>query len=237
MEIAEYNRIVYDVNDEIDSIIHHQRVLAGLYQKINTALLRPMEQDYIYKDHYGKFPIEPQEHVIDGITFTSRILHQTGKRLSDIAGADFLYEIENVKYALIQHKRASTQYRISNDKEQFEQLLNNCPPVCMYKKSPPTISPVRLNGFCGCWYRVGYEDKEHYIHACEAKFLHGNTKTTNVSKFKHGISKAEFDKMFASCTIGALTKIHNSHMYVASLLEQSHIVFEVVQKGVWRQEQ
>jgi hypothetical protein len=235
MDIVEYNSIVYDVNLEAETIIQHQRIIAGIHRQIDFRLFAPLEQDDIYRDHYGQLPIQGNKQIVDGVAISTHILHQTGARLSDIVGADMLYEIESNKYALIQYKKANKNYRVSKDENQLEQLLANCPSVCRYKTSPPRFSPVRINGYCGCWYRVGYEDKTHYVHACEANLIFGDNKSASISKFRHGISKTDFDKLFASCTIGALVAKHDSQEYIKHSLDNLHLVFEVRQTGSWQQ--
>jgi hypothetical protein len=189
----------------------------------------------IYKDQFGQYPGEPIEHVIDGIRITIRILHQTGKGLRDIRGADLLYEIEDEKYALIQYKSPrKSDGRVAVDKEQLKELIGTCPGVCFYKKKRPTQTPVRMNGYCGCWYTVRSATSSSYMHACEAQHIFGERGTAGEREFQTGLRKDEFERLFAICRIGALTSVKGSKFYINKALDQGDMVFHVVQHGCWR---
>ena len=242
MERVELVETVNLMLDDAIAIIHNQQLLANIHTQLDRHLLFPHEQDYIFSDHYGQMPSEPRREVINGITVTSRILHQAGVGLRDIVGADLLYEIVDRKFGLIQYKRASSIGSVKNDRQQLETLLNNCPSVCMHKKNRPiplNWLPLRINSFCGCWYCIIDGDERKYMHACEAEASFDNRTAANFNAFRIGIEKEAFLSMFASCRIGALIRRVpregdiSSARYVQPLLVQRHIVLEVRQTNMW----
>jgi hypothetical protein len=229
LDFEEYLVLMKEMLDQAAAILEHQQVIANIKEELNRNLENPLEQDYIYKDHYGSFPGEPIEREINGVKVITRVLHQTGKGLKDIVGADLLYEIENEKYALIQYKRGFNK-KVKGDVSQLDQLLKQCPSVCFYKKKPPSFVPVRMNGFCGCYYKV-IDNKNYIVHACEAKFIFSNQTTVSIDQFKSGLSEQVFNELFASCRIGALTNVKKSSYYIQESLNQNKFVLHVLQKG------
>lgn len=234
MDREELNETLDLMADEASAIIQAQRVLAGIHEELRKNAISPFEQDFIYEEYFGQRPSEPQQIEINGVIITTIVLHQTGIGLRDIKGADLLYEIEDEKYALILFKRANPKTGfVQNDSNQLDAFLNNCPDVCMYKRKTSKWWPVRLNGYCGCWYRVDYAGKTYYVHGCEAKNTYGARGSTNISEFSTGISRKTFLELFALCRIGALTRISPPDNCVSILLEHQHIVFKVSQRGRW----
>jgi hypothetical protein len=104
MESVEFKAALQLALDDATAIIHNQHIIAGIHADLDHNLLNPFEQDFIYQEHFGQFPSEPRIIVSNGVVIITRILHQTGTRLSDIRGVDLLYEIENEKFGLIQYK-------------------------------------------------------------------------------------------------------------------------------------
>jgi hypothetical protein len=229
MERDELSKLVELIQNDAQAILEHQAVLAGVKEQIAQNRRSPFEQDSIYADHYGDLPSQPQERTIDGIRITTQILHQTGIGLRDIAGADLLYEIEGEKYALIQYKRPNRQNLVQNDQAQLDALLSKCPSVCSYKGRANLLQPPRLNGYCGCWYNCLTNDGSRYVHACEAKAIFTGKASVSERKFASGMTKEEFDRLFAVCRIGALVRIQSSAHYVQRQLSSNHLVFYLFQ--------
>ena len=216
-----------------NAIIHHQQVIADIKTKLKNSKENPHEQGEIYFDFYNSYPFDPKIIEINGVSISLTLLHQTGKRLADIRGADLLYEIENEKYAIIQYKKAHNG-RVACDTTQLDELLKSCPDVCYYKKKRLNLNvPIRMNGFCGCYYRTSNNGTVKYVHACEAASLFKNQKTIAIENFASGLSKQVFEEMFASCRIGALTKINPSNHYIQEALNQDHLILHVTQHGKW----
>jgi hypothetical protein len=234
---AEYFETLQRIEDTTNQIIHNQRVLAGVVEELQLNAEHPFEQDNIYDRHFGRRPSDPLVHDIDGVEITTRILHQTGIGMRDIAGADLLYEIRDKKFMLMQFKRASVdRSRVTNDAEQLERLLQNCPEKCYLKKFEKVFSPIRFNGMCGIWYRVDSARESRIVHACEVKTIFDDRKSAHFDSFRSGVSVAEYESLFASCRIGAFIDQAAMESHVSSLVEQRHVVFRCLQDGMWQQD-
>ncbi len=238
MDQREFIETQKAIDDDAVAIIHNQKVLARIKGEIIRNIRFPFEQDYIYEDHDGLKPSEPSTLEFDGVRITRRVLHQTGIRLSDISGADLLYEIENEKFALIQYKKASESGFVRSDIPQLNTMLNNCPEVCRYRRQRPiplAYLPIKTNVFCGCWYCIIIGAERYYVHACETEtvFLADNSQAQ--SYFSDGISRNSFLELFGSCRIGALLKSKTDasllERYVNMSLEAKHIVMHFLQQG------
>lgn len=240
MNEKEYYSTIDTMLNDVSAIIHNQLVYAGIHDELEVNRLRPYEQDFIYRDHFDAFPGQPKTHTLHGVKITSRVLHQTGIRLSDIRGADMLYEVEREKFVLIQYKRADNQL-IKNDKEQLDRLLGNCPENCKNigkRPFPATYVPLKTFAFCGIWYRVinGFEITN--VTACEAESIFQGKSSQPYSSFQKGLSQYTFNELFASCRIGALLKkpvVGNSkEILIHKLMDAGHFIFNILQAGFWR---
>jgi hypothetical protein len=243
MDREEFVSTISLMTDDAAAIIRHNQVLAGIKSELDANLLNPFEQDYIYREHFGQFPAEPKRQTINGVAITSRILHQTGSGLSDVAGADFLYEIEDEKFIIIQYKLARKS-AVRADADQLDDLISNCPDVCMHKKKRPIPKawlPLKLNAFCGCWYSVIDGADRRFVHACEAETIFQNVSTVQASEFSNGLSPNTFFELFSSCRIGAFLRQPRDEAirtrYVEQSLESAHIIYEVIQSGSWTKQQ
>jgi hypothetical protein len=121
------------------------------------------------------------------------------------------------------------------DIPQLDQMLSNCPSVCLYKNKPPRKFLARINGYCGIWYKVDDQKSKEarLLQACEAKTLINGRKTVKFSEFSTGILPDAFMSMFAGCHIGVITNIQKSETFVSFLTEMQHIIFDVRQTGKW----
>lgn len=229
MDRDELEYLVKLIEDDALAIIHHQTVLADVKDQLAQNRKKLFEQDWIYAAHYGQPPSIPQEHFFDGIRVTTQVLHQTGKGLRDIAGADLLYEIEGVKYALIQYKVSNSKKLILNDSEQLDALLSKCPNVCTYHRRSRLTLPLRINGYCGCWYNCVTSFGPRFVHSCEAKAIFEDKKSVTERHFRTGLTETEFNRLFAVCRLGALVGINPSTAYISKEIESNHLVFYLKQ--------
>ncbi len=228
--------------DDAAAIIHNQWVLAGIYDEIDKRILSPHEQDFIYSDFYGHPPVQPKRIIIDGVEITTRLLHQEGIGLRDIAGADLLYEIEGEKFTLIQYKKVHNG-QVKNDVVQMKALIDNCPDACYLKNMRPVTNllPLKINGFCGVWYEIVLENGErNVVHACEAEAIFGSQKSIKAENFNRCLSQEAFTELFAKCRIGAMVRKYPEQTgtlpkyYIEPALKFNHVVLEIRQSGQWQ---
>jgi len=231
MKPEEYYEMIRNMLEDAESLAHQQMVIVEVHDKLKRRRILPYERDVISQDHYGAAPFEPIEHSVAGVTFTTTMLHREGIQFKDINGADLLYEIENEKYVLVQYKKADSSGRITGDLVQLNRLLNNCPAKCYYKKRPRNYYPLRINGFCGCFYQLYNNYTKKYVHACEAKTIFGKRASVSYDDFSSGIRKATFEELFAKCRLGAMTSEKKSNWYISILKALGHAILYVLQSG------
>jgi hypothetical protein len=239
MENRELARVFELIIGDAAAIAHNQRVLADVHVHLDQRYENPFEQDLIYADHFGARPSEPREFTFKGVRITSHVLHQTGRQLSDIRGADLLYEIEDEKFILILYKKVHNT-RVPNNPRQLRSFLNNCPEKCWHRKCRPLPAhylPLMLNPFCGCWYCLITGVKHTYFHACEVEAIFNGRQSASADEFGTGLSRRSFMELFASCRIGALLYLSGDEdlveLYTEYLLEIGHIIYQVRQHGHW----
>ena len=217
--------MVERVNEVVNSIIRAQKQLAEIKEELNQNAYRPFEQDNIYSRHYQNQPSEERVHKENNVVFITRVLHQTGKGLRDIKGADLLYEIKGRKYVTVQLKQQNVKNLILSDKAQLKNLIAACPVACH------GVPPARLNGWCGSWYSVGdNKDSRHYP-ACEAQEIFGTKKTISRKAFKQGLLENTFVDLFTTCHIGAPTNYNAVRECITQSLKAKQLVFYVQQFG------
>jgi hypothetical protein len=213
MNLYEFNETYELILRDAAAIAHNQQALAGIHTQLERNMFSPFEQDFIYEDHFGQLPSEPRIFNYRGVTITSRINHQTGFRLSDIAGADLLYEIVDEKFALIQYKKANNG-SVKNDVAQLEVLLGNCPEVCPnQKKRPLPIEwvPLKLNSFCGIWYCVHDGAERRYVHACEAEAIFRGKRFSKGKLFQDRTHKRKFYRVILLMSNRRIIKASKAH--------------------------
>ena len=225
MENFEIQKVTDNVNDLTDQIIRAQQTLKNINNELDRNSFRPFEQDRIYRDHYDQIPSNAREHQINGVTISTRILHQTGTHSSDISGADLLYEIEGVKFLIVQYKSPDGSGRVTNDLPQLNNLIASCPVNCKGKDQR------RINGLCGSWYNITDNSGDQYMQACEANKTFGVYNSRYKSKFSPGLTQNTFVELFALCRVGAPTSIESIQNYIALSLAYNRIIFPVNQFG------
>lgn len=239
MEKDEFFKIKDYMVDDAAAIIHNQKVLADIHAELEKRLLDPFEQDLIYFDKFGERPAEPKKITHNGVVISISVLHQEGIGLSDIRGADLLYEIEREKFLIIQYKRPADT-SVKTDLYQLRTLLDNCPKSCSVHKYRPISFdwlPLKLNGWCGSWYCIAADGNRRYVQACEAETIFANKKSARLENFQSGLTKMTLLELFSSCRIGAMirtpvdTAVKES--FVAGLVQREHLIYEVKQLGKW----
>lgn len=233
MEQDDLFKLLSDMHETAEAIVHNQLILNEVHKELQNNIENPFEQDSIYEEHFGQKPSEPKAKMVEGVQIITRVLHQTGKRLSDIKGADLLYEIEGEKFILVQFKK-SYEGKVKGDKEQLERLLKNCPPMCPYKIRTPERIPFKIIGLCGIYYRAHSNSGDvKYLHACEAKSIFGKSDSVSFSEFSSGMSKETFIDLFAICRIGAITGKNEPERIAQKLINEDHVIYSVLQRGKW----
>lgn len=226
MELEEFSGTVALINDDVSAIIEGQRILGEVHEELAENATRPFEPDFIVQDATGVSVGEPFEDVVDGVRITKRILHQRGRALRDIKGADLLYEVQGHKYALIQYKTPDRSGRVHSDEDQLRRLTANCPTGC----------PVQSHywPYCGSWYCVRSLGEAHYLQACEADAIFGGAASRRHTSFRVGLTRHTFDELFALCWIGAPVAMTDVAAVVWSRAEAGYLEFLVTQRGLFR---
>ena len=221
MNSDEYAATVDIINEHVTAILRGRALLRSVREALAENANRPFEQDHVFARHYGRAPSEAQQHLVHGVAITSRILHQTGTNLSDIAGADLLYEVEDSKYVLIQYKRANAG-RVTNDPEQMTELIGGCPSRC---------NSHLLSAFwCGAWVALVVSDADQVIlPSCAARDVFAGRKSATVSSFKRAMTHSTFDELFAKCYAGARTAFPSIEEIAGRAFGQRRIVFVVTE--------
>lgn len=211
------------VNAEIRGITRARATIRSLHEALDQNEDEPFEQDYIYGIHYGEMPAKARTKVVNGVLITTRVLHQTGRRLSDIEGADLLYEIPGRKFVTVQYKRADRAGRVLVDRKQLTTLVDNCPAACQ----PWLRSKLR----CGSWYGVIDGGSVQHVSACVAANTFGSTESAFAGEFASGLSQATFDEMFGKCYLGARTTYGDVMGHVErATATTNRLLFSVVER-------
>src|SRR5262249_50506719 len=159
----------------IRGITRARAILRGIHGRLSDNDKEPFEQDLIYGLHYGTRPAEARTKSVNGVTITTRILHQTGTRLSDVGGADLLYEIPGLKYVDVQYKRPDSGRRVILNESQLDELIQNCPADCDFHRR----SSLR----CGSWYAIIEKRDARMMPACIASGVFNSNQTAAASDF------------------------------------------------------
>ena len=224
MEELEWRTLVGTINKDIAGIVHAQRVLEEVNDELHNRTTRPIEEDYIFADGFGRSPGAPHVILIDGVEISTRMLHRRGLGQKDIKGADLLYEIAGRKFVLVQYKVPDARYRVTNDRSQLCELMASCPNPC------PPHSP----GFwptCGAWYAVHSQDKSAYLPACEAQRVFGDNQSRLFSTFGTGMEQHVFQQLFARCWTGARVSPSEFAYLSWAELEADRVLFTSFQRG------
>lgn len=225
MELLEWRETVDFINSEIREILRNQRVLNEVHDALGARAERPLEEDFIAADALDRPPNEPVVRVIDDVEITVRVLHRQGESLTDVVGADLLYEIEGRKYVLIQYKTPDRRGLVHHDETQLDELIEACSATCRFR----TRSWPR----CGAWHCVRGPAGASYHIACEASAIFGTAATRMMDKFKRGLSKEAFDELFAKCWVGARISPSELTYWTWSTFDARRVLFSVLQRGTF----
>jgi hypothetical protein len=123
MDDLEWRTLVSDINSDIAGIVHVQharRILEDVNQELAQRADEPIEEDFIHADVWNIDPAKPNIVVMDGVTVRTRTLHRRGLKQADVKGADLLYEIEGLKFVLVQYKKPDHRGRVERDSRQLD---------------------------------------------------------------------------------------------------------------------
>jgi hypothetical protein len=224
MKLDEWRNLVEDINIDIGAIVLAQHTLDDINEQLRRRRKRPIEEDFISADAFGRDPAAPNIVSINGVEIQIRMLHRRGLRQRDIAGADLLYEILGRKFALIQYKSPNHQGRVSLDRPQLEELSEKCPNHC-----PPSSPGYFLT--CGAWYAVRSSEASSYLPACEALRRFGSDGSKYATQFESGWTRDEFHELFGGCKIGARTRIEELTDLSREALKSDRVLIDVLQRG------
>lgn len=233
MVMDEVDRIkqLMDLMELANRLIKNQMIYNDIKEVLRQN--KPFsEEELIDAKIYGKDkPQRETVKTIAGVRIVITVLDRMGQNNEDIAGADFLYEISNTKFILVQMKKENQ--RIEHD--QLIQLLR----CCNYPVPNQHLESDRINGFCGSYYSiVNGKNRAYYHSACEVRRLLGDGQYIPKKKIKHGISERTFEELFAKCKIGAPLNAEIDHLLdsiVNYLLDMKHMIVIVKQSKTFEQ--
>jgi hypothetical protein len=211
------------MNADVAGIIRAQRVLSRVNTELGRRAERPIEEDFIFAEQFGKHPGKPVVREIEGVPVVTRMLHRRGLRQRDIEGADLLYEVEGRKYALVQYK-SPTDGRIHRDRDQLDRLIDSCPNRC-----PPY--QAGLWPTCGSWFAVESDEGSWYGPACQALSVFDDALSRPPEQFGSGVPKDVFQQLFARCWIGARISLSEFAYLTWEALVSDRVLVSVLQRG------
>jgi hypothetical protein len=234
MDDVEWRTLVSDINSDIAGIVHAEharRILEDVNLELAQRADEPIEEDFIDADAWNIDPAGPSIVVVDGVTIRTRKLHRRGLTQADVKGADLLYEIEGLKFVLIQYKKPDHRGRVERDSGQLDDLIEACPNPC----------PPHRYGFeetCGAWFAVTPNSPESaYLPACVTNQIFGKADSRKKEKFTSvaDYTKDGFQRAFAECQIGARLTPIGFKMSRARIererIKQDRVLFSVSQSG------
>jgi hypothetical protein len=224
MEDADWRQLVSDINLDITGIIRAQRILDEVNAELGKRTARPIEEDFIHADAWGRDPGTPRVFDIDGVEIQTRMLHRRGIHQRDVKGADLLYEIAGKKFALIQYEAPDGRDLVRVDRTQLEELMAAYPNPC-----PPHAR--NLWPTCGAWYAVRSTSVSAYLPACKAHDLFEQAAARSMAYFAGGLPHEAFQQVFARCWTGARIAPVEMAYSAWALLEADRVLFTVLQRG------
>jgi len=218
------------INDLVDAIIRGQELMHDVQKELDLRECNPFEADRIFAKQFGSLPVSPIIRVRNGISYETRVLHQAGIGLRDIRNADFLYEIRDLKYILVQFKQREGAKPVAVDYDQLQNLIDNCSVACKQIQPNVVINPgITVNAMCGSWYGIFDGTRgERYFPACEAKRIL-KSRQRKPDKFSIGLTDIEFEDMFISCQSGGRLGLDAIWEYARTLVAQNDLVFAISQ--------
>ena len=223
MDKREWQATLRRINADVAGIVNAQRVLSRVNSELHARADRPVEEDFIFAEQFGKHPGQPAVREIDGVAVVTRMLHRRGLRQRDIEGADLLYEVEGRKYALVQYK-SPADGRIHLDRDQMDRLIEGCPNPC--PPHQPALWPT-----CGAWFAVESREGSWYESACQALATFEDAGSRPTERFSSGISREVFQHLFARCWIGARTTVSEFAYLTWDALVSNRVLVSVLQRG------
>jgi hypothetical protein len=223
MDDFEWRTTLGHINQDINSIVNAQLAIAAVHRELAFRARQPIEEDFVFGEAFGRRPDEARTFKVDGVAIDVKLLHRRGLQQADILGADLLYEVANVKFALVQYKMP-TRGQVSRDATQLDELIEACPNSC----------PPYREGFwqiCGSWFAVTSSAASMFLPACLAARIFGSAGSKSVRHFQRSFSASAFRDLFGRCILGGRLAASEFHELARSRLEHDRLLVSVLQRG------
>ena len=222
MSPSEAESLIQAVNDDIERIARAAQTQEQVREAIRFRSENPLEEQLIDEDSYAIPRGEPRLQRVGGVEQRIWKIHRAGLDSTDIKGADLYYEIDGIKFVLVQYKSPSTKARVKKDSSQLTELIAACPNPC-----PPT---ERFS--CGSWFALRDGERSSYHTACEANKIFGAYASRKKEAFINGLTKDQFESDFASCRIGGRSAPIRVMQFQQTSVKADHIFFWVQQRFI-----
>ena len=222
MSPTEADALVRSVNEDIDRLARAAQTQREVQNAIRFRADNPFEEQLIDEDSYGLPRGQPTVKRVGGVELRIWKIHRTGLDATDIKGADLYYEMNGVKFVLVQYKSPSPSGRVKKDGPQLTELMDACPNQCY-----PTH---RFS--CGAWFALRDGAGSSYHPACEASRVFGKYASRKKEAFINGLTKSQFEADFGSCKIGGRTAPVQVMQYQRASVNADHIFFRVQQRFI-----
>jgi hypothetical protein len=228
MRLQDWGTIIASINVDITGIVRAQQTLQDIHQEMELRAGVPTEEDFITEDVLSTSLARPQIKIIGGVPVEISWLHRRGIGVSDVKGADLLYEIADRKFAVVQYK-VEHGGRVKRDRAQLKDLIDACPNGC-----PPYLPGMVRK--CGAWFAVKSRGPDYYLPACIAEDCFGPFDSIGKSWFTPGLSYEYFEHTFARCLTGApVAKLEAIRFQLErTVVERDLLLVSVMQRGSFR---
>lgn len=225
MRLQDWQTTIASINADIAGIARAQQTLQDIHRQLELRSEQPTEEDFISEDVLETSVAKPQIRVIGGVPIEISLLHRRGIGVSDIKGADLLYEIADLKFAVVQYK-VEHGGRVKRDRAQLKDLIAACPNRC-----PPYLAGMVRK--CGAWFAVKSQGPDYYLPACVAEDFFGPFDSRRKDAFAPGLSYEYFEHTFARCLTGApVTALEAIRFQLErTAVEGDLVLVSVVQRG------
>lgn len=222
MSPSEAESLIQAVHDDIERMAHAAQTQQQVHEAIRFRSENPLEEQLIDEDSYDIPMGEPRVLRVGNVELRIWKIHRAGLRSTDIKGADLYYEIDGIKFVLVQYKSPSASGRVKRDSSQLTELVEACPNPC-----PPT---ERFS--CGSWFALRDATGSSYFSACEVTNIFGKYSSRKKEAFINGLTKDQFLSDFASCRIGGRSAPTQAKRFQQASVNADHIFFWVQQRFV-----
>jgi len=180
-----------------------------MWEKIENQKF--VEEDYVHDELKNflrdrKKPVHSETFEINGVNIRVTKTHK--KEAESVYGVDFVYEILDDKFVLVQFKKVSSDTRLYVDTDQLRDLRKFCNRRCIALKHEEKrlfIDDFRLVPFCPCYYNIILNREEIILPACIIEGILRKDgklrKSAYVSEFNRGIKRDSFIDLFSRARI------------------------------------